>query len=156
MVIAQLFRISSGLRPRLEHEERPMKLRWSFVVNGNASPLTPYDERQQQLDRVEGGESEPEASVALEACDAFEEIIVKTLRHVYEIVVLSSRTGAVLVRGGDWFPEFRRATLIGSTRCGRPLRVRCVEAESSLAFLADGNLIRTSRVQSVVRASTSS
>ena len=134
-----------------------MKIPWPFVVNRNLSSPTRNETGLQQMDEeVVGLEAKPEPTLTLETCGAFEEVVVETLRHVYQIVVLSSRTGAVLVRGGDYFPEFRRATLIGSRRRGRPLRPRCVEADSSMALVADGNLIWTSRVQSVVRASTSS
>jgi hypothetical protein len=58
--------------------------------------------------------AEPDESIQLEACLEHEWIAIKTRRSVYDVVVLSGNTGEVMVRGGRFFPEFRRATVTGS------------------------------------------
>ena len=51
-----------------------------------------------------------------------ETLVVRTQNNVYEITVLCGRTGAVLVRGGRFFPVWTPALLAGSTFGGSLLK----------------------------------
>jgi hypothetical protein len=96
--------------------------------------------------------AEPDDSIQLEACFEDEWIVIRTRGSVYDVVVLSGDTGEVMVRGGRFFPEFRRATLTGSIfffffRLGSI----CVGMQ---LLLDDGERpVITSRVQTVSRPS---
>jgi hypothetical protein len=70
--------------------------------------------------------------------------------------VISRHTGQVLVRGGRLFPEYRPAILTGSTAGGSALKAGCIEPGLRLELSFPGELVRTSPVQSVVRASSRS
>lgn len=51
--------------------------------------------------------------VSVNGLSPFDRLIVTTRNHVYEIVVTSPETRAVLVRGGTVFPTFALATIVG-------------------------------------------
>ena len=89
--------------------------------------------------------------VELDTCSELERIVVKTSRSTYEVVVLSGDTGAVLVRGGSLFPEFRRATITGSLLSGIAVKLRTIAVGLNLEFLVDGTSVVTSRVQAISR-----
>jgi hypothetical protein len=130
-----------------------MKLAWPFV-NKTEAPLPTYDEegRQQIYVPFDQPGRDLGGRVSLDTCSPFEALFVTTKKNVYEIVVLSGRSGEVLVRGGRLFPNFQRAILLGSTAGGSALKMRCIEADLNVELSSDGKVIRTSRVQSVVRA----
>jgi hypothetical protein len=67
--------------------------------------------------------SQPDEAIQLGSCPVFQWIVVRTRRSVYDIIVLSGDAGEVMVRGGRFFPEFRRATVVGSTFGGSAVRV---------------------------------
>ncbi len=52
-----------------------------------------------------------------------ETLAVRTQNSVYEITVLCGRRGEVLVRGGNFFPEWTPALLAGSTFGGSFLKM---------------------------------
>jgi hypothetical protein len=89
--------------------------------------------------------------VELDTCSELERIIVKTARSAYEVVVLAGDTGAVLVRGGSLFPEFRRATITGSLFGGIAVKLRTIAVGLNLEFLVDGTSVITSRVRAISR-----
>lgn len=91
-------------------------------------------------------------AIDLEGCSSFERINVRTQRSDYELVVLNGRTGDVMVRGGRYFDEFRRAGLAGSTFGGSSIRARTIEVGGRLELRADGATILTSTIQTVSRA----
>jgi hypothetical protein len=96
--------------------------------------------------------AEPDDSIQLEACFEHEWIAIRTKRSVYDVVVLSGNTGEVMVRGGRFFPEFRRATVTGSIFCaGVRLGSICVGMH---LLLDDGEKpVITSLIQTVSRHS---
>ena len=61
--------------------------------------------------------------VQLEQFEDLESLAVRTENSVYELTVLSRRTGEVLVRGGRFFPEWTRASLAGSSLGGSFLKL---------------------------------
>ena len=58
----------------------------------------------------------------LETLPDLERRAVRTRNSTYEITVLSPRTGDILVRGGQFFPEPKRARLAGSPLGGSFLK----------------------------------
>ena len=88
-------------------------------------------------------------TIQVDSCAPFETLVVKTSNSVYEVIVLSGRDGEVLVRGGRFFPEFRRATLAGSTVGGNALKLRSIEVGLRLELRADGKAFSTSPVQAL-------
>lgn len=89
--------------------------------------------------------------VELNSCPALEWITVKTSRSTYDVVVLSGDTGAVAVRGGSLFPEFRCATLTGALFGGIAVMVRTIAVGFNLEFLVNGTSVITSRIQAISR-----
>jgi hypothetical protein len=92
------------------------------------------------------------AALHLDLCSPFEMIVVTTRRSVYELIVLHGDIGDVLVRGGDKFPEFRRARFVGSTAGGSMLKLRTIGVGLQMEFhLGPRNFVTTSSVKSVTR-----
>jgi hypothetical protein len=100
--------------------------------------------------RVRPGTSDCDA-VSLDFCVPFEHIAVRTRRTDYEVVVLPGSSGDVLVRGGRFFEEFRRARLAGSTFGGSAIRVKTIEVGCTLELQVDGTRIVTSTIEAVSR-----
>jgi hypothetical protein len=90
-------------------------------------------------------------AIHLDSCMPFERIAVRTQRTDYELVVLPGSSGEVLVRGGQYFSEFRRAGLAGSTSGGSAIRARTIEVGCRLELHLDGTPIVTSTIQAVSR-----
>jgi hypothetical protein len=134
-----------------------MKLAWPFISK-TEPPLPTHDEegRQQVYVPFDQPGRDPGTAVQLETCAPFELLFVTTTKNLYEIVVLSGRKGEVLVRGGRLFPKFQPAILLGATAGGSALKMRCIETALNLELSAEGKVVRTSRVRSVVRASAGS
>jgi hypothetical protein len=93
----------------------------------------------------------PGDAIHLDACAPFERIAVRTQKSDYELVVLPGSSGEVLVRGGRYFNEFRRAALAGSIFGASAIRVRTIEVGGRLELHADGTTIVTSTIQDVSR-----
>lgn len=93
----------------------------------------------------------PGETIELDSSAEFECISITTRQSMYEIILLSAGTGEALVRGGTFFPTFRRATIAGSNFGGSALMVRTVCAGLRLEFVADGKRYVTSRIQTMSR-----
>ena len=76
-------------------------------------------------------------------------LIVRTMNTVYEITVVTARTGEVIVRGGKFFPQPTRAVILGSSLGGAFLKLRGIYCGFALEVYACGTRIVTSAVQSV-------
>src|SRR5207247_10619702 len=76
-------------------------------------------------------------------------LAVQTENSVYEITVVSGRTGEILVRGGRFFPEFTPARLAGSSLGGSFLKLRGIYVDFSLEIHFEQRLIITSRVRKI-------
>lgn len=87
--------------------------------------------------------------IQLESLDELETILVQTENTPYEITILSTRSGEVLVRGGQFFPERTAAYLAGSSLGGSFLKVRGVYVGYSLEFMLDRKRIVTSRIRAI-------
>src|SRR5580765_3495400 len=87
--------------------------------------------------------------IQLDSCNELQQIVVKTRRSAYDIIVLSGDAAEVMVRGGQFFPEFRRARIAGSTFGGSALRLRSICVGLHLELHVDGKSFVTSRIQAV-------
>ena len=76
-------------------------------------------------------------------------LIVRTMNTVYEITLVTARTGEVIVRGGRFFPEPTRAVILGSSLGGAFLKLRGIYCGFALEVYSAGTRIVTSAVQSV-------
>jgi len=90
-------------------------------------------------------------TLQLDSCPELEWITVKTCRSLYDVVVLSGDSGHVLIRGGDLFPEFRRATMTGARLGGVAVKLGAIVVGLRLEFVVDGMPVVTSRVQAISR-----
>jgi hypothetical protein len=88
-------------------------------------------------------------AICLNACLPFDRLEVRTQRTVYDVVVLRGSTGDALVRGGQYFTEFRRARVVGSTYGGSAVRLRTIEVGAQLELQVAGQRVVTSTIQAV-------
>ena len=89
------------------------------------------------------------SGLQIESLSGLETLSVKTRNSTYEITVLSSQTGEVLVRGGQYFPQFTPARLAGSSLGGSFLKLHSIHVGFRLEIVADGQPIITSPVQTI-------
>jgi len=87
--------------------------------------------------------------IATNALQGLEQFAVQTRNTTYEITMLSPKTGAVLVRGGQFFPEHTRATLAGCSLGGSILKVGAVQPGFLMELLHEGRRIVTTRVSEI-------
>ena len=96
-------------------------------------------------------DAESDGSIQLEMCSEHEWIVVRTRSSVYDVVVLSGNTAEVMIRGGRFFPEFRRATVAASILGGAGVNLGSICVGMHL-LLDDGEKpVITSRIQTVSR-----
>ena len=87
----------------------------------------------------------------VDALPDLETLCVRTRNSTYEITVLSGRTAEVLVRGGQFFPEYTAARVAGSSLGGSFLKVHGIYLGFSMELQHDGRIIVTTAVQSIRR-----
>jgi len=87
--------------------------------------------------------------VHLEQLAPLDRLTIRTQNNTYEIVVTAPRTGDVLVRGGQFFPEFTAVRLAGSTLGGSFLKMRSVHAGFRIEFSVGRGVVVTSPVHSI-------
>ena len=88
--------------------------------------------------------------VHLYELSAMDRLVVTTRNSVYDIVVVTPRTGEIIVRGGVFFPSFTPAHFCGSSLGGSFLKLRVVHPGFCLELCHDDlGLIVTSHVQTV-------
>jgi hypothetical protein len=93
--------------------------------------------------------SQPDDAIHIDSCPVFQWIVVRTRRSVYDIVVLGGDAGEVMVRGGRFFPEFRRATIAGSTFGGSAVKLRSICVGLRMELHVNGKFFVTSPIQAV-------
>jgi hypothetical protein len=74
---------------------------------------------------------------------------VRTRNSTYEITVLSPDTGAILVRGGPFFPERTSAQLSGCSLGGGLLKLRAIYPGFMMEIVHGGRTIITTAVRSI-------
>src|SRR4029453_2663972 len=84
---------------------------------------------------------------------ALDRLTVLTQHSTYEIVIVSPANGEVLVRGGEFFPEFTSVRLPGSTPGGSLLKMRSIHLCFRVEFGVGRGVIVTSPVRTISVAS---
>lgn len=87
--------------------------------------------------------------ISLDRLAALDRLLVRTRHSVYDIIVSSPSTGDVLVRGGEYFPEFTPARLAGSTLGGSFVKIRALHVGFRLEFTLGSHFVLTSAVRSI-------
>jgi hypothetical protein len=91
--------------------------------------------------------------IRTDSCEPGERIGVKTRNSWYELIVLAGGSGQVLVRGGCFLSEFRRARLTGSTAGGSALKPKIVQVGLRMELVFDDQIVSTSTVLALSRIS---
>lgn len=87
--------------------------------------------------------------VALERLHGLEQFAVRTRNTTYEITILAPRSGEVLVRGGQFFPDHTRVALAGASLGGSFLKIGAIHPGFAMELIHDGRRIVTSRVREI-------
>jgi hypothetical protein len=87
--------------------------------------------------------------VQIEQLNALDRLTLQTQNNTYEIVITSPTKGDVLVRGGQFFPEFTAVRLAGSTLGGSFLKMRSVHPGFRVEFAIAQGVVVTSPVRSI-------
>jgi len=87
--------------------------------------------------------------VHVDQFSALDRLTVLTLNSTYEIIITSTTSGEVLVRGGEFFPEFTPVRLAGSTLGGSFLKLRSIHVGFRIEFSVGKGVIITSPVRSI-------
>jgi len=88
----------------------------------------------------------------IDQLSALDRLTVLTQHSTYEIVIVTPVTGEVLVRGGEFFPEFTSVRLAGSTLGGSFLKMRSVHPGFRIEFAVGRGVIVTSPVRTITVA----
>jgi hypothetical protein len=95
------------------------------------------------------------AGVQMDHLAVWDRLTVLTLHSTYEIVVVAPTEGEVLVRGGQFFPDFTPAHLTGATLGGGCVKMRGVHVGFRIEFgTGRGKSVLTSPVKTVVLAAS--
>ena len=94
-------------------------------------------------------------SIHIDSCAARTTIIVRTRSTEYELVVLRGKRGLLLVRGGRYFPQFRRALFLGSAADDGSVEPRTIDIGLRMKFVSGNRSFLTSAVQSICRPAAS-
>ena len=77
------------------------------------------------------------------ALKPLERLLVRTCNHLYDIVVVDPWRAEVMVRGGEFFPQFTRARVNGSSMGGGFLKLYGIYTGFRLELHADDQAIVT-------------
>jgi len=87
--------------------------------------------------------------VQIEDLKQLDRFCVKTAHHTYEITVIDPATAEVLIRGGDFFPEYTEARISGASMGGSFLKVHGIYAGFKMELQVGQRRIVTSPVQGI-------
>jgi hypothetical protein len=76
-------------------------------------------------------------------------LAIRTWNSLYEITVIEGRSGEVLVRGGQFFPELTLARLTGATLGGSFCKMRGIYVGFRMEINANGQRFVTSPLESI-------
>ena len=84
--------------------------------------------------------------IQLETIPDLTRLEVHTQNSIYDITVISGRTGDILIRGGKFFPELTEARLAGSSLGGSFLKICGIYLGFKLEIHCGDRTVVTSRV----------
>lgn len=87
--------------------------------------------------------------VHIEQLTALDRLTVCTQNNTYEIIITSTMTAEVLVRGGQFFPDFTAVRLAGSTLGGSFLKLRSIHPGFRIEFSVGPGVVVTSPVRTI-------
>ena len=87
--------------------------------------------------------------VQVDRMEDMEKLIIRTRNSLYEITVIDGRSGEILVRGGQFFPELTPARLTGATLGGSFCKMRGIYTGFRMEFNANGERTVTTPVESI-------
>ncbi|PYR04175.1 MAG: hypothetical protein DMG00_24390 [Acidobacteria bacterium] len=87
--------------------------------------------------------------MAIAQLSALDRVFVRTRNSLYEIIVSSPASGDVLVRGGEFFPEFTSARVAGATLGGSFLKLRSIHVGFRLELSLGQSFVLTSPVERI-------
>jgi hypothetical protein len=87
--------------------------------------------------------------VHIEQLNALDRVTVCTQNNTYEIIITSTAKGEVLVRGGQFFPDFTAVRLAGCTLGGSFLKLRSVHVGFRIEFSVGQGVVVTSPVRTI-------
>jgi hypothetical protein len=91
--------------------------------------------------------------IQIDQVDELQNLIVETQNSTYRITVICGRSGDIMVRGGQFFPEMTPAHLSGASMRGSFLKLRGIYIGFCMEFLHGSNCVVTSPVRSIRFAS---
>lgn len=91
--------------------------------------------------------------IQVDQLTALDRLTVRTRHSTYEIILVSPATADILVRGGEFFPEFTKARLAGCTLGGSFLKLRSIHVGFHMEFALGDGIIITSPVRTIDVAS---
>jgi hypothetical protein len=91
--------------------------------------------------------------VQIDEMDDLTCLAVQTRNCLYEITILSGRSGEVLVRGGRFFRDFTQVLLSGASLGSSFLKMRGIYLGLCMEIYVDGERLITSPVESIHIAS---
>ena len=87
--------------------------------------------------------------VQVDRMEDMEKLVVQTRNSLYEIIIIDGRSGEILVRGGQFFPELTPAHLAGATLGGSFCKTRGIFTGFRMEINASGQRTVTTPVESI-------
>jgi hypothetical protein len=87
--------------------------------------------------------------VQIEHREDMEKLAIQTWNTLYEITIIEGRSGEILLRGGQFFPELTRARLTGATLGGSFCKMRGIYVGFRMEINANGQRFVTTPVESI-------
>ena len=87
--------------------------------------------------------------VQVDHMEDMEKLVVQTRNSLYEITIIEGRSGEILVRGGQFFPELTPARLTGATLGGSFCKMRGIYTGFRMEINASGQRTVTTPVESI-------
>ena len=87
--------------------------------------------------------------IQIDELDEVQRIRVRTVYGLYEITVIDGRNGEILVKGGKYIPDLTEGQLTGATLGGSFCKMRGIYPGFKMEFVANGQRLVTSTVQTV-------
>jgi hypothetical protein len=87
--------------------------------------------------------------VQVDRMEDMEKLAIQTRNSLYEIIIIDGRSGEILVRGGQFFPELTPARLAGATLGGSFCKMRGIYTGFRMEINASGQRTVTTPVESI-------